>query len=107
MIIELNINRLEQGVYEVQCVLQDELTRHNSISDALAYYGEDIPEELSQHVEIHYGGVSSGTTSIGRLRAEPQLIAQELVSLVAEVMTAEEEIALLQIKKRSIPNVKA
>lgn len=108
MIIQLSIEKVTQGVYEVHCdYRQGGPSQHNSISEALGSYGQEIPEDFCQFVEIHYGGISSGTTAVARLKTEPQVIAQELVALVAEVSRAEEEIALLQIKKRSIPNAKA
>ena len=63
----------------------DRPTFHGSISEVLAHYGQEILPEFSQYVEVQYCRVNSGTTAVTRLRQQPELMAQELMALVAEV----------------------
>lgn len=86
MVVILEIGRIGPGVYEARSEFRtDGPTFHGSISEVLAHYGQEIQPEFSQYVEVQYGGVNSGTTAVTRLRQEPELMAQELVALVAEV----------------------
>lgn len=93
MILVLDIEKVTYSVYEVRYshggVEVTAPTRHESIGEALAFCGENIPAEISQYVEVHYGGVNSGTTAVARLCNEFQLLAVELVSMVAEVAAVE------------------
>lgn len=94
MIIVLAIEKIEASLYEVhyECrgVEIREVSQHASIWEALAYCGMDFPVNFLPFVEVHYGGVSSGTTAIARLRDEPQQVANELVAMVAKVAEAHE-----------------
>jgi hypothetical protein len=93
----LDIEQLAPSVYIVHYtshhggVVISEPTQHRSISEALAYCGENIPSELAAYVEVQYGYVSSGTTAVARLRSEPLQLAAELVAMVADVAEAHEQ----------------
>lgn len=91
MILQLAIEKLDSGIYEAHCDLSQP-TCHGSISEALKYYGGDIPPDLCQFVDVQYGGVSLGTTAVSRLASEPEALASRLTGLVAAVRQAEEEI---------------
>ena len=96
MILTLSIDKEVPGIYEVHYemggVEVSKPSQHSSISEALAYCGENIPADFAQFVDVHYGGVSSGTTAIARLLSEPKQIANELVALVAEVARVHEQV---------------
>lgn len=87
MILQLEINKLESGLYEAHCETQKP-TCHHSISAVLKYYGEDVPADFCQFVEVRYSGVSLGTTAVTRLANEPEVMAKELIGLVAAVYHA-------------------
>lgn len=95
MFIVLSIVKIEPMFYEVHYeyggVEVRETSQHESIWEALAYSGKDIPDSFLPFVEVHYGGVSSGTTPISRLRDEPQKVANEIVAMVAQVAAAHEQ----------------
>lgn len=94
MVLTLNIGKFATGNYEVQCEGHaGSPTRHESISAALAHYGDDIPPDFARFVEVRYHGVSLGTTAVTRLAKEPELMATELVALVAAVYEANESMA--------------
>ena len=85
MILKLDIEKIESGFYECRCTGQVTPTVHDSIAAALRHYGEDIPPEFAQFVEVRYHEVSLGTTPVSRLTKEPELMADELVALSAAV----------------------
>lgn len=94
MVLTLNIGKFSTGNYEVHCEgCTGSPTRHDSISAALAHYGEDIPPDFARFVEVRYHGVSLGTTAVTRLAKEPELMASELVVLAATVYEADESMA--------------
>lgn len=91
MILVLSIEQMAPSVYKVHYTAHggievSEPTQHGSICEALAYCGENIPAELAKFVEVQYGGVSSGTTEVARLRTEAHQLADELVAMVAKVV---------------------
>lgn len=63
MILQLEIDKIESGLYEAQCETQKS-TCHDSVSAVLKHYGEDIPADFCRFVEVRYGGVSLGTTAV-------------------------------------------
>lgn len=85
MILKLEIDKTGHGAYEAHCTGQNSPTIHNSITDVLRHYGEDIPPEFARFVEVRYYEVSVGTIEITRLSKEPELLAQELVDLASAV----------------------
>ncbi len=93
MILVLDIEKLANSVYWVHYsrggVEVTAPTQHGSISEALAFCGDDIPAGFSQYVEVQYSGVNSGTIAVARLRNESSQLAAELVSMVAEVAAAQ------------------
>lgn len=57
MILVLAIEQMAPSVYKVHYIDHSgievsEPTEHGSISEALAYCGENIPAELAQYVEV-------------------------------------------------------
>jgi hypothetical protein len=89
LIPELNIVKLTTGIYEahiqVDSVAIAEPSIHNSIAEAIAEIGNDIPENIATYLVIYFAGVTIGTTSIDRMKKEPERIAEELVNLTKEV----------------------
>lgn len=85
-VLDLYISRLDAGVYEVHIEGQppDSMV-FGSISEALVHFGDTIPPDFSQFVNVYYGGVSSGTLAVARLKPEAKSIAAALVSVSAEV----------------------
>lgn len=92
MILTLEIQKTEPGLYQAHCTGEASPTIHNTIAAALRHYGEDIPPGFSRFAEVRYHGVSLGTTEITRLAMEPELMAQELVDLTATVYRSIEEL---------------
>jgi hypothetical protein len=92
MILQLDIEKLERGLYEARCEHHAPATTvHDSISAVLKYYGEDIPDNFCRFVEVRYGGVSLGTTAVTALAKEPEVLAGQLTSLLAAVYQATED----------------
>lgn len=91
MILKLDIQKTERGVYQAHCTGEVSPTVHDSIAAALLHYGEDIPPEFARFVEVRYQEVSLGTTEISRLTKESELMAQALVDLSAAVYRSIEE----------------
>jgi hypothetical protein len=89
VIPELNIFKLATGIYEAH-VRADNVaivdpSIHNSVEDAIAQIGNDIPESIATYLMIYFAGVTVGTTSVERMKKEPQQIANELVELAKAV----------------------
>lgn len=99
MILQVQIDKIESGVYEARCEATQR-SCHASLSAVLKDYGEDIPGDFCQFVAVRDGGVCSGTTAVARRAKEPEAMVSELVGLVAAVHRAEEEI---KYKKASLP----
>lgn len=92
-VIDLDICKLANSVYEARCEGAPETaTVHQSISDALLYYGTDVPEGFARYVNISYGGISLGTQPISRLATHAEAMAHELVELSVEVQYAAREL---------------
>ena len=87
MILQLEIDKIESGLYEAHCETQKP-TCHESISAVLKHYGEDIPADFCRFVEVRYGGVSLGTPAVTRLAKEPEVMVKELMGLLAAVYRA-------------------
>lgn len=89
MIPELNIVKLVTGVYEAYVQINKiDLVKpsiHSSISEAVAEIGNNIPENIATFMVIYFAGVTSGTTSVYRMKNEPEEIAAELVALAKAV----------------------
>jgi hypothetical protein len=89
LIPELNIVKLTTGIYEahvrVDSVAITDPSIHNSIAEAIAEIGSDIPENIATYLVIYFAGVTIGTTSVDRMQKESELIADELVKLAKEV----------------------
>src|SRR5512133_2162507 len=90
-ILDIEIVRLAHGIYEVHCADQKESTVHSSISEAIHYYGNSIPRSYSQFANLNYSGVSLGTRYIPHFDRDAELLAAELVELVADVHRSVEE----------------
>lgn len=96
-VVTLDIEQIGPGVYEVHCVDRpDSPTVHCSISDAIRDYGNSIPRDYAHFVEVRYGGVSLGTQAVVRLSKESEVMASELIELVACVHRSIEEIEHLR-----------
>ncbi|MDB5928821.1 MAG: hypothetical protein JWR60_528 [Polaromonas sp.] len=94
MILQLDIEQLAPGVYEVHC--QDEpppSPLFSSISAALKHYGMTIPDDVCRFVEVRYDGVTTGTTAVARLANEPEAMARQLLALAAAVYDVCEDMA--------------
>ncbi|MDO8771977.1 MAG: hypothetical protein Q7K57_25380 [Burkholderiaceae bacterium] len=92
MILKLDIGKISPGIYEVHCDgYSGSPTCHESISAALAHYGENIPPDFARFVDVRYHEVSLGTTAVARLAQESELMASELTSLMAAVYEAAED----------------
>ncbi|WP_281891408.1 hypothetical protein [Limnohabitans sp. TEGF004] len=90
MILVLVIEKLATSLYEAHYtdfsgIEVRAASQHESIADALLYCGQDVPSEFAQYVEIQYGGINSGTTSISNLRIKSIELAADLVAMVAQV----------------------
>lgn len=95
VIFVLSIEKVAPSIYMVHFVDHggvevSEPTQHASVSEALAFYGESLPAEVVQYVEVHYGGVNSGTIAVTKLRSESHQLASMLVAKVVEVAQAHE-----------------
>lgn len=85
-VLDLYISRITNGVYEVRIEhMESDLTMHDSISDALVHCGESIPPDFAQFVNVHFGGVCSGTMAVATLKRDVQSVANSLVSMCAAV----------------------
>ena len=99
MILQLEIDKIDPGRYEAHCD-SHKTTCHESISAVLKHYGEDIPPDFCQFVEVRYGGVSLGTTAVTRMAKEPEVMARELTGLLAAVHRATDE---MEHKRATMP----
>ena len=90
----MHISRVKTSLYEIHVEIAGqplwESDMYQSISDAVAGTGSDIPEDLACFAEISYEGVSIGTTSTARMKSEPEVIAKELLSRYAAVQYGED-----------------
>lgn len=94
MILELDIEQLAPGVYEVHCECQTPPTsHHSSLSAALKEYGTAIPDDFCRFVEVRYAGVTLGTTAVSRLAHEPEAMARQLLALAGAYHDACEDMA--------------
>ena len=77
------------GIYEAHVradsVAIAEPSIHNSIAEAIAEIGNDVPENIATYLVIYFAGETIGTTSVDRMKKEPERIAGELVKLAKEV----------------------
>lgn len=88
-VLSLDIIKLSPGRYEARCDgYTASPTPHESIAEALRFYGGEIPPGFSQFVDVHYSGVSLGTTAVCRLQPESEALASELVGMSADVSEA-------------------
>ena len=97
MILVLDISKIEPGLYEARLSNGGtEVTSpsvYDTITAALRAVAQDIPDDFAHFVDVHYGGVSSGTIGTMRLAAEAEAVASRLVDLVAAVHRSEAELA--------------
>lgn len=90
-VLDIEMVHLAPGIYEVHCADQEESTVHGSISEAIRYYGNSIPLSYSQYANLNYSGVSLGTRYIPHFVRDAELLAADLVELVADVHRSVEE----------------
>ena len=94
MVLNLNIEQIAPEIYEVRCESHTgSLTSHQSVSEALAYYGAGIPPDFAQFVELRYADLCLGTVAVSRLAREPETVARELMALAAAVHAANSSLA--------------
>jgi hypothetical protein len=96
MVPILSIDRLHPSRYRVSVhgnsVDMTEPEMVETIAQGLKFAGDDVPRDLALYVEVRYNGVCLGTRPLQQLADQPEQVAQELVSLVGEVMSAEESL---------------
>lgn len=96
MVPKLNIDRVQPGLYRVfvdgNGATMTEPEMVGTISEGLKFAGNDVPRDWALYVETHYNGVCLGARSQQQLADHPEPVAQELVSLEAEVSAAEESL---------------
>jgi hypothetical protein len=89
LIPDLNIVKLATGIYEAHVCIDNvaivEPSTYDSIAQAIAEVGNDIPQNIATHLVIYFAGVTIGTTSVERMKIESKQIAEELVSLAKQV----------------------
>lgn len=100
-VLNIEIIHLNAGIYEVHCEDQPEPTTHGSISDAIRYYGNEIPSGYSQFANLNYSGVSLGTRYIPHFARNAELLATELVELVNDVHRSIEDMGRMNSSKAS------
>jgi hypothetical protein len=89
MILQLNVQRLEPGVYAFHCAdAPDSPSTHNTIAEGFRFYGNDIPPEIATFVNIEYGGCQLETTPVSELESKAEALAQRLMQLVARLHEA-------------------
>jgi hypothetical protein len=89
MIVQLNIERLAPGTYQVHCSgAPDQPTTHNSIADGLRKYGADIPSDFAKFVNIEYGGCHLETMPVESLELAADKLADRLMQLIAALHAA-------------------
>ena len=90
----MHISRVKTSLYEVHVEIAGqplwESDMYQSISDAVAGTGSDIPENLARFAEISYEGVSIGTVSTARMQTEPEIITKELLNRYSTVRYGED-----------------
>jgi hypothetical protein len=85
-VLDLYIARVTNGFYEVRIeYMESDLMMHQSITDALVHCAENIPSDFTHFVNVHYGGVCSGTIAVATLKRDAQSVASSLVSTCAAV----------------------
>ncbi|WP_143684798.1 hypothetical protein [Variovorax sp. KK3] len=95
MIPELHISKVQSNLYEARLLDGKEeifpSEFYESITDAIRGVAEDFPAEISEFLEVGYVDVSIGTQWVGKMKAEPAALAEQLVNLAAAVWQSQEE----------------
>lgn len=95
MVPTLHIEKFESGVYTAILeegggpMFKEEM--FSSVADAIRNFGEEAPDDLIRFMNIKYSGCSIGTVSTLRMKSEPEVLAKNLMSLYAAVISAEEQ----------------
>jgi hypothetical protein len=96
MVPTLHIDRVKAHLYRVSVegngLNMTEPEMVGSIAEGVKFAGEDVPRDWALFVEVRYNGVCLGTRPLQQLADHPEQVAQELVSLEAEVSAAEERL---------------
>jgi site-specific DNA recombinase len=92
MIVELNISKLQPGLYEVNLLnggtpITDPC-QYSSVQEALADTVKDWGGDLSPFVTLSYGGLTIRTISVSEIRNRPCEVADEMMMLTAQVHEA-------------------
>jgi hypothetical protein len=87
--LTLQIDRLAKGHYQAELgggtiTRMGELSVYDTIANAIRGEAEDMPEGLCYFVDVHYGGLSSGSIPVGVLHGRADEIAKHLVDLIAD-----------------------
>ncbi|HAX20318.1 MAG TPA: hypothetical protein DCY64_08555 [Hydrogenophaga sp.] len=87
MFLTLQIDKVQPGLYRGAVMKSGgEVTEpvlHPSIADCIRLSALDVPTGFASFMEIHYGGMSSGTYLLADLPDKAEHIASHLVVLVA------------------------
>lgn len=88
MIVHLQIEKIAPGVYRGHCDGEPSKSpTYSSIADCLRFYGEEIPPEFAQFINIGYAGCQLDTVAIAELTAAADGLAGRLMDLVANTYT--------------------
>lgn len=87
--LTLQIDRLAKGHYQAELgggtiTRRGELPVYDTIAHAIRGEAEDMPDGLCYFVDVHYGGLSSGSIPVGVLHERADEIAKHLVGLIAD-----------------------
>ena len=87
--LTLHIDRLAKGHYQAELgggtiTRKGELNVYDTIANAIRGEAEDMPDGLCYFVDVHYGGLSSGSIPVGALYQRADDIAKHLVALIQD-----------------------
>lgn len=92
--LTLHIDQLAPGHYQAELgagiiTREGALSAYDTIANAIRGEAEGMPEGLCYFVDVHYGGLSSGSIPVGVLHERADGIAQHLVTLISDYKTLE------------------
>lgn len=89
MLVTFQIDKVQSGAYRVVALSAGvEVTEpevYPSIEDAIREEAAAVPPGFAHFVDVTYGGASSGTIHLQSLSARASQVADQLVSVVAEM----------------------
>ena len=89
MVLSFQIVKIQSGLYRVATLsgglVVTEPAIYSSIEDAIREEAVAVPPGFAHFADVNYGGASSGTLPLQSLSARATQVADQLVSVVAEM----------------------